>query len=437
MPQVSGIHRRSYSTPHETHEMDCEAHYQWTVNSADNSGLHLPVIEACRTVLFAATSLHSTLRRCLHCCSGKDGLSLGPQLRRSTGSAEKLVAVLDTLDLQPSPSQCAELVRAAASNISSLKDLVYALQARISELAQILDPKFSRHLLVTVYSATVDLKEAWDTLSPLINAEKHGTTSDHSNSATRTTQSIHSMNASNTISTATPAATTTTPTPSKPSPTTNKPPSPLALSRGRSQSTESSLYSPQGTSPGDDNPDQQLYTLLKLAIAHSLHVTDLLKHSVQDSAPAENGLPPPLQSKLSDLTRQSANAAELAIRLDKHVDIHKEELVRKELTRSFWEETDHFLKIVVSIMSSVRALITEDDFQWPKPVKQGCLQVTRVTTEVAKQWNTNLISQQNQQQSLQSENPPRPSLEATTTSHTTSSISITSSCSFPASNDNI
>lgn len=89
-------------------------------------------------------------------------------------------------------------------------------------------------------------------------------------------------------------------------------------------------------------------------------------------------------------------------------------------------------------MSSVRALITEDDFQWPKPVKQGCLQVTRVTTEVAKQWNTNLVSQQqNQQLSIQPEDASRPSPEATIASHTTSSASIaSSSCSFPASNEN-
>lgn len=353
MPQVPGLHRRSYSSPNESREMDCEAHYQWTVNSSESSGLHLPAIEACRTVLFAATSLHSTLRRCLHCCSGKDGLSLGPQLQRSTGAAEKLVAVLDMLDHQPSPSQCADLFKAAASSIACLKDLVSALQTRMSSLTQVLDPKFSRHLIVSVYSATVDLKEAWDTLSPLINHKNHSIASNHTNHTNHTTTTAtyptHSADASQTISIATPATTITTSTtaspPSKASPTTNKPPSPLAFSRGRSQSTESTLYSPQGTCPGDDNSDQQLYTLLKLAIAHSLHVTDLLKHSVQDSASADESLSPPLQTKLSDLEKQSANAAELATRLDKHVDIHKEALARKELTRSFWEETDHFLKV--------------------------------------------------------------------------------------------
>lgn len=38
-------------------------------------------------------------------------------------------------------------------------------------------------------------------------------------------------------------------------------------------------------------------------------------------------------------------------------------------------------------MSSVRSISTAEDFTWSKPVKQGCLQVTRVTAEVAKLWN--------------------------------------------------
>jgi hypothetical protein len=38
-------------------------------------------------------------------------------------------------------------------------------------------------------------------------------------------------------------------------------------------------------------------------------------------------------------------------------------------------------------MSLIRSLSTEDEVNWPKTVKQGCLHLTRVTAEIAKLWN--------------------------------------------------
>lgn len=38
-------------------------------------------------------------------------------------------------------------------------------------------------------------------------------------------------------------------------------------------------------------------------------------------------------------------------------------------------------------MTFIRSISTEEDFVWPKSVKQGCLYVTRMTAEVAKLWN--------------------------------------------------
>lgn len=39
-------------------------------------------------------------------------------------------------------------------------------------------------------------------------------------------------------------------------------------------------------------------------------------------------------------------------------------------------------------MTFIRSISTEEDFAWPKSIKQGCLYVTRMTAEVAKLWNT-------------------------------------------------
>jgi hypothetical protein len=38
-------------------------------------------------------------------------------------------------------------------------------------------------------------------------------------------------------------------------------------------------------------------------------------------------------------------------------------------------------------MTFIRSISTEEDFVWPKSIKQGCLYVTRMTAEVAKLWN--------------------------------------------------
>lgn len=38
-------------------------------------------------------------------------------------------------------------------------------------------------------------------------------------------------------------------------------------------------------------------------------------------------------------------------------------------------------------MTFIRSISTQEEFVWPKSVKQGCLYVTRMTAEVAKLWN--------------------------------------------------
>jgi hypothetical protein len=42
---------------------------------------------------------------------------------------------------------------------------------------------------------------------------------------------------------------------------------------------------------------------------------------------------------------------------------------------------------MVSLMTLIRSISKEEDFVWPRTVKQGCLYVTRITAEVAKLWN--------------------------------------------------
>lgn len=42
---------------------------------------------------------------------------------------------------------------------------------------------------------------------------------------------------------------------------------------------------------------------------------------------------------------------------------------------------------MVSLMTLIRSISKEEDFVWPRTVKQGCLYVTRMTAEVAKLWN--------------------------------------------------
>ncbi|KAG2216586.1 hypothetical protein INT45_004507, partial [Circinella minor] len=292
--------------------------------------------EACRSLLFAATSLHAAIRRCLTF----DGLNsiLSPLFIKSMAATERFMNILDNQQQEDknNKNNTEQLVKSAISCIRVLKELCSLLQQNTTTVIQLMDVKYTRHLLVMIHTTAVDIKDIWQVLLPLSSQQ----------------------------------------------------PQQKVPMRGRSHSEHtttatSSLGSPTIASPSVDDRSQ-LYSHLKLAVTHSLHVTEILKQSIEQTLATE--ISSVLANKLRDLARQAQDAAERALRLDKNLQI----ITTADDTTSrkgFWQDTNQYLKVMVSVMTSVRSISTEEDFNWPKAVKQGCLQVTRVTAEVAKLWN--------------------------------------------------
>lgn len=309
-----------------------------------------PIMEASHTVLFTASSLHRTLSRCLG-CTGNESLqaAFSGTLHKTRTSTEKLGFVLDLAERKRSTETiCQDLLQATSACIHVLKEVCATLRTRLSILVQGLDTKYSRTLLMHLYSATIDMKDAWQVIQPYLTTQETFTKSSF-----------------------------------RDSPSANSPiMSPLASPGGPIGS---------GGSHGDNT---QLYNHLRNAVTGSLHVLNTLCQTITETK-TQAQISVSLEKKLNELARQAQLATDLCHRLDKNVESNmgknKEDLLllptRTESSRRIWEDTSIYLKTIVGIMTFIRSISKEEDFAWPKSVKQGCLYVTRMTAEVAKLWN--------------------------------------------------
>ncbi|CAO3665618.1 hypothetical protein CU097_015308 [Rhizopus azygosporus] len=296
------------------------------------------IIDASQTILFTTTSLKRTVGRCIS-YTDNDNLqaTFTPILTKAKAATERLGQILDLIE--DDKETVHNLIQSTAQCISALKELCYILTTRLSIIVQGLDSKFSRHLLIHLYSATVDIKEAWQIISPYLTIDPLSIVSNKASSF-----------------------------------------------RNRSDSEAHSPFVSPLCSPYRDN--KQLYTCLKNAVTGSFHVLNTLQQSIEETL--NSSVIPSLERKLKELLRQAQYVTDLAHKLDKSIDsrINKDEyFVNKQQNRKFWEDTSIYLKAMVSLMTLIRSISKEEDFVWPRTVKQGCLYVTRITAEVAKLWN--------------------------------------------------
>ncbi|KAI7878523.1 hypothetical protein K492DRAFT_170785 [Lichtheimia hyalospora FSU 10163] len=308
------------------------------------------IVDSSQSLVFAAGTLHTAVRRCLALCTGSNNSVdldiISDALGKSSISVEELVQALDDQD--------GRLERYASECIRHMQVLCVSLQQQVASLVPCLDPRFARHLLLTIHGTTVDIKEACETLQSSIQRP-----------SSQQQQQQHLLSPDNAF----------------------KQPHPPPYLRTRSHSEHATAST--ASSPLDDRDRSQLHTHLKLAVTHSLHVTDLLKKSIDDTV-AKDNCAPTLRQKLLNLGQQAQQAAGMAIRLDQGLKrITNKDTASSSIegNKAFWEETNEYLKVIVSVMRGMQSISTQEDFGWPKAVKQGCLQVTRVTAEVAKVWN--------------------------------------------------
>lgn len=337
-------------TQQQQQKQQCEHHFQHTVGIGSTAlkGPTTHLVAACRTLLFATTSLHCILHRCLQYCIGQDSLGLSPALQKSKAQADCLVRILDQLDARqqtPTTQICTELIQTAGSLIAAFKELTCLLQTRITTLAQVLDAKFARQLITTVHGASVDVKDAWETIQPFTKIFTHSSSllsvSPVSNATKtspflQTTSSTPTFHTSSSPSSATAAA--------APPPLSLPASSASSVVRGRSHS-DHMLASPAAmfplASPQTDD-DTLLYNHLKLAVTGSLHVVDLLKQSIQEAISKD--MSSTLETKLYDLSRQADQAASMALKIDEGLE-NLSTNASKEARREFWQDANSYLKV--------------------------------------------------------------------------------------------
>ncbi|KAI8365915.1 uncharacterized protein BYT42DRAFT_145557 [Radiomyces spectabilis] len=380
---------------------DVEQYLQQKVNRTRNpcpKWLNPSLLDACQTVIFASMSVQQVVQRSLRCIVNDQLVAeFAPLLRESKITAEKLVLVLEQTDPYPSLS---DLCKVAVTCIKTQKELCKMLKMRSSTIIKELDGKFARHLLLNIHGAMIDFKDAWTIIVSSLSLPSAAAATALQQTSSPNTPSYFPSISDPSVNM---QSTSSTPTSSNPG-TVGIASAPFyqSVAQGRSQNefshfpTMSPLSSPAST---EDN--SQLYSHIKLAVTGSFHVVELLRQSIDEALSTK--ISASLEKRLHELLQVIDYAAEMTQALDKSLEalICKENAQvvsqsplllnlqnRKETSRKFWEDTNIYFKAIVALMSSVRSISTEEDFTWTKFVKQGCLQVTRVTADVAKLWNS-------------------------------------------------
>ncbi|CAO3652883.1 unnamed protein product [Mucor hiemalis] len=273
-----------------------------STSTASNNKARSDIIDASQTILFTSSTLQRTVGRCIS-YTGNDSLhaSFSSTLYKSKTSTDKLVFILDSAG----QLKIEDLIQSTSECIIILKELCFTLRTRLSILVQGLDAKFSRNLLVNLYTAAVDIKSAWETIQPYLTID--------------------------------------------PLTAISKSPG----NRNRSHSEASPILSPLA-SPNTAGDNTQLYTHLRNAVTGSLHVLNTLVQSIEETKSNKTTkISASLERKLNELTRQAQNAIDLCNRLDKNVEANmgnnKDDLLllptRQESSRRIWEDTSIYLKV--------------------------------------------------------------------------------------------
>ncbi|KAL0077679.1 RAM signaling pathway protein-domain-containing protein [Phycomyces blakesleeanus] len=377
---------------HQSSQLDSDINTE-RIATLDSKFPSHKLLDACQNVSFLSILIQSTLHKCLDfCVSDKLQSLMADSLQHSRSFTDKLTMVLHQIDYQmvrqaPKPALEFDLIKAARACINSLRELCTQIKDCLGLLVNILDPKNARYLVMNLHCAAVDLKEAWE----IITAQ---------------TPPVHILSIHPTLSAPTGLRKNTKHVPY------------LPRARSASEHQPGTHYIAYLTTSSTKD-STRLFGHLRLAVTGSLHVIDLLNISIKAVTGTES-----LNQKLYALSQQAQQAIYMALCLAESLDnvmlkesdsyrnnnydsnsldvipvafsskevptlvSPKDMLVQKDTSRKLWEDTTAYLKSILLVMSSIRSISTEEDFSWPKPIKQGCLHVTRVTAEVAKLWNS-------------------------------------------------
>ncbi|KAI8070726.1 hypothetical protein BC940DRAFT_295415 [Gongronella butleri] len=365
------------------------------------------LVSACDTLVFACQSLAATLERCLP-PNSVFGLiqplhSISRQLETATRRQALQWQQLSSSELLSPPTTPTALASLASQCVLLLMDTTRAIHAQWPSMANQIDAKRYRQLLLCIHGVTVDIKDAWLVFQPWATPMSDPASNDDAYKAAASslpppaplTPPAHSENGSTTR--ATPPPVPPLPSISSISSMSNKLGVPDASSPPLSVS--SSTPSPS-TSPFA--PQSPLIVQLNTAVHAALNLHRVLADAIAElrntttsttstTSTATNGpnAMTTTAAALDALHTQTQLACQAANHLQTSLnDADSTQLILPHQCQHFADQVHDFLKLCVALLRQIRALSTDQEVTWPKPVKQGCLHMTRITTEVARLWNS-------------------------------------------------
>ncbi|CAO3668450.1 unnamed protein product [Umbelopsis vinacea] len=353
------------------------------------------------------------IRQCLsYSANEKLSTTFNRVLYESDTATQSLIQALDRMDHATSQRTAAlsnELVIAAGSAVGSIRKIIQLLQHHLKTLVQTSDIIFTRNLLLHIHGATSNVRIAFEAITSL-PSYNHATTPKTAFAPSPSRNTANKAAAYPNFPAVPPPlqSTSSTPTSSHALPQAGGPSTVknAIMNRGRSHSehSTSTMQSFASTPQTSWERDLQLFNHINIATSAALNVVELLNTCFEHS-PLPDDAPAAFEKRFKDLLRQVQHAADMSRKLQnslqsvitsRSVEPNDDGIIvsNKELIRRFWEDTNACLLAIVAMMTLVKAVATQEDYSFPKAVKQGLSHVTRVTAEVARLWSNSTFAEE-------------------------------------------
>ncbi|KAA1471075.1 hypothetical protein DENSPDRAFT_837000 [Dentipellis sp. KUC8613] len=136
----------------------------------------LILVDAIRGILFAVSQIYQSLRHyTVYAIDERLSSVLSKVLDPASAYMAQLISALDRFDSMsrrtiPTPSVCRAVVQSCKDNVAAFGKAVGVLSLQLKVLALHDDVRYTRQMLLTLYSASAEISHAWNTIASHLNA---------------------------------------------------------------------------------------------------------------------------------------------------------------------------------------------------------------------------------------------------------------------------
>ncbi|TFY66661.1 hypothetical protein EVG20_g4426 [Dentipellis fragilis] len=136
----------------------------------------LILVDAIRGILFAVSQVYQSLRHyTVYAIDERLSSVLSKVLDPASAYMAQLISALDRFDSMsrrtiPTPSVCRAVVQSCKDNVAAFGKAVGVLSLQLKVLALHDDVRYTRQMLLTLYSASAEISHAWNSMASHLNA---------------------------------------------------------------------------------------------------------------------------------------------------------------------------------------------------------------------------------------------------------------------------